>query len=260
MTAAPEKEGRKVFVAIDGRDAEVRFTTNGLCEVEGAFGGQSLERIGEAMNGGRAGFAITRTLFRALLLHDRPDLSEVQAGRVIEEIGTEEVARVIQAAFDAWKAGLAGKLDVPDLDARGRLAFEAGGVRYVLAFGFNAMAEIEPVFPGLSMPEIAAELLGGGVSVIRLRAMFRAALIDHRETSLFEAGDLMDRIGVATVTDAVGKAFVGAFPKVPANDGDRGEGEGEPEPEGNRKARRAASSGKANPTRPRRPRGGTGKP
>lgn len=255
MTASPEK----VVVAIDGADAEVRFTTNGLCEVEGAFGGQSLERIGEAMRGGRAGFSIVRTLFRALLLHDRPDLSEVQAGRHIQELGTEEVARVIQAAFDAWKAGALGrKLDLPDVDPRGRLAFEAGGVRYVLEFGFNAMAEIEPVFPGLSMPEIAAELTGGaGVSVNRLRAMFRAALIDQRETSLFEAGDLMDRIGVATISDAVGKAFVAAFPKVPKDDGDQGDGDA---PEGNRRARRAAEAGKGNPTRPRRPRGGTGKP
>ncbi len=255
MTASPEK----VVVAIDGSDAEVRFTTNGLCEVEGAFGGQSLERIGEAMKGGRAGFSIVRTLFRALLLHDRPEMSEVQAGRHIEALGTEEVARVIQAAFDAWKAGALGrKVELPELDARGRLAFEANGVRYVLAYGFNAMAEMEPVFPGMTMPEIAAELTGGsGVSVNRLRAMFRAALIDDRETSLFEAGDLMDRIGVATISDAVGKAFVGAFPKVPKDDGDQGDGG---EAEGNRKARRAASSGKANPTKPRQPRGGTGKP
>jgi len=257
MTAVPEKELRRVFVPMGGREVEAKFSTNGLCTVEEEFGGQSLETIGKQMEAGGASFAAVRAIFRAALFHDAPELSPVQAGRVLQEVGTEFAGRVIQQAFDNWKAGELGlPVKLPDLDAQARLAFEVGNVRYVLAFGFNAMAEIEPAFPGMSMPQIAAELAGGGVSVMRLRAMFRAALIDWRETSLFEAGELMDVIGLATVSEAVGKAFIGAFPKVPANDGDQGG-----EVEGNRTTRRAAAAAKkANPTKPRPRKGGTGKP
>lgn len=254
MTAAPEK----AVLAVDGQDVEARFTTNGLCSVEAALGGQSLEAIGEQMKAGRASFQVVRAVFRAVLLHARPDLTEVQAGRILNDVGPDEAARVIQLAFVAWKAGNAGvKVELPDLDPRGRLAFEAGGERHVLAFHFNAMAELEPMFPGMTMPEIAGELLGGGVSVLRIRAMFRAALIDHRELSLFEAGDVMDRIGVGTVSDAVGKAFVGAFPKVPEEEGDQG---ADPDATGNRQQRRAAAKAAGNPTGKRRPKAGTGTP
>jgi len=251
MMASPESSR---VVTSQGRDIVATFTTNGLCVAEASFGGLSLEQVGKAMENGRASIAAVRSIFRALLLPDAPEMTEVGAGRILSEIGLERAAEVIQAAHGVWMAGaVAEPITIPDADQQGRLAFEAGGVRFVLAFHFNAMAEIEPVFPGLSMTMIAAELLDGGTSVVRLRAMFRAALIDDREVSLFEAGELIDRIGMAVVSKAVGKAFVSAFPKIPDDV------EPEAEDDGNRKTRRAAAAGKANPTKPRRRKAGTGK-
>lgn len=253
MTArVPEK----VVLVVGGREVEARFSTNGLCAVEEAFDGRSLEAIGQDMEAGRASFRAIRAVFRSVLVASIPDLTDVQAGRILEDVGTEEAARVIQGAFGNLQAGAFAKaVDLPELDQRGRLAFDVGGERYVLAFHFNAMAELEPLFPGMTMNMIAAELLAGGVSLVRMRGLFRAALIDDRELSLFEAGELIDRLGLATVSNAVGKAFVGAFPKVPENEGDQG-ADGAP---GNRQQRRAAAAkGDGNPTKPRRRKAGTG--
>lgn len=254
MARVPEK----VVLSHDGRDYEARFTVNALCSVEQAMGGLSLEQIGAELKAGTASFALVRAVFRAVLLDAMPALTDIGAGRILSDIGAPEASRVLQGAFDNLKAGtLSAPVDLPELDTRGRLAFEAGGVRYVLAFHFNALAEMESVFPGLSMQQIALKLHNEGVGVCQIRAMFRAAAIDDRELSLFEAGELMDRIGLALATAAVGKSFVGAFPKVPQNDGDQGdEGEGT----GNRQQRRAAKSGSGNPTKAKRPqrKAGTG--
>lgn len=250
MTASPESSR---VVTSQGREIVATFTTNGLCVAEASFGGLSLEQVGKAMEQGRAAAGAVRAIFHCLLLPGDPEITPVGAGRILGEIGLDRAAEVIQAAHGAWMAGaVAGPIAIPDADQQGRLAFEAGGVRFVLAFHFNAMAEIEPVFPGMTMPMIANDLLEGGTSVVRLRAMFRAALIDDREVSLFEAGELIDRIGLAIVAEAVGKAFIAAFPKTV-------EVEPEAEDDGNRKARRAAAAGKANPTKPRQRKGGTGK-
>lgn len=253
MVGVPEK----VVLVHDGKEIEARFTTNALCAVEAAFQGQSLEQVGVDLSAGRGGIKAARAVFRAVLLESLPDLTDVEAGRLLQAVGAEEGTRVIQAAFDQLKAGtVATPVELPNCSPTGQLAFEAGGSRYVLNFGFNAQAELEDVFPGLDMVGIA-RLLGLGASIAQIRAMFRAALMDQREVSLHEAGGIMDRVGLATASAATAKAFIGSFPKVAeGSDPDQGEAKAP----GNRQVRRAtvAKAGGASP-KPRRPRG-TGKP
>ncbi len=255
MTAAPE--GVKLHV--NGVWVEPRFTTNALCAVEQSLGNKSLEDIGAMMRSGQASFQAVRAVFRAVLINDLPTLTDVQAGRLLQEVGGDAAAAAIQEAFDALKlGGQSGEAAIPEANPKGELSFEAGGDRYVLAFHFNAMAELEPLFPGMGMAQIGVEIMKG-VSLSLMRQLFRAALIDYRETSLFEAGNLIDRIGLGNVSTAVGKAFHAAFPKVrdPLQEMPRTAEEDDLEP--NRQQRRAAAS-KSGPTKRRRQKAGTTKP
>ena len=237
----------KIVVVHEGQEIPAAFTTNALCEIEAQFGGKSLASIGDDLEGGRGSMSDARALFRAVLIEALPDLTPVGAGRILSDVGADEAARVIQAAFERLKSGLdGGTVKLPEPDARGRLAFEAGGERLVLAVHFNAQAELEAYFGGLSPTEILAKL-HDGVAIADIRALFRAALIDHREVTLGDAGRIMDRIGLATASQASAKAFLAAFPKaVPEDEGDQG---------GNRQQRRAKVA--ANPTK-RRAKAGTG--
>ena len=254
MVGVPES----VVLVHDGRELQARFTINGLCAVEASFNGMSLEAVGADLAAGRGGIKAARAMFRAVLLDGMPDLTDVAAGRILQAVGADEATRVIQAAFDQLKVGTnLEPAPLPEANPKGELAFEVGGSRYVLTFGFNAQAELEDVFPGLDMRGIAALLHVNGASVVQIRAMFRAAIIDQREVSLHEAGGIMDRIGLATAGAAVGKAFLASFPKAAPDEDDAPTGE---EVQGNRRTRRAAAvKGGENPSKTRRPRG-TGKP
>lgn len=227
----------------------VAFTVNALCALEEQFGGRSIASLGEDIASGAAGARGVRALFRAALIEAHPDLTDRDAGRLLDALGADASGDIIQRAFERVQSGLDEDIgDLPEADAKGALAFDVAGERLVLVFGMNAQAELEDYFGGLSPEEIARKIGQREVSLRDLRAMFRAAVIDDREMSIASAGALIDRVGLRVAGRAVAVAFVGAFPQVAADL----EGEAEA---GNRRQRRAA---RANPTKSPR-KGGTGK-
>jgi len=232
---------------VDGESYSVAFTVNALCALEEEFGGRSISDIGDNIASGSAGARGVRALFRASLLDAHPQISDRDAGRLLDALGAQAAGDIIQQAFARVQAGLqdiAGEL--PPVDKQGRLIFEVAGERIMLVFGFNAQAELEDYFGGLKPEEIARKVGAREITLRDLRAMFRASAIDDRELTIAAAGRLIDRIGLKVAGRAVAVAFVGAFPEAAT--------EMEGEPEGNRRQRRAAA---ARPTK--RPKGGTGK-
>lgn len=245
------KVSRQVEFVVDGESYPVALTVNSLCGLEDEFGGRSITAIGDEIAAGTAGARGVRALFRAALVEGHPDITPMQAGRLVSELGAGRASEIIQQAFEAVQAGLdEDPQDLPSPDARGRLKFEALGERMTLAFHMNAQAELEDYFDGLSPEEIARKIGKREISLRDLRAMFRAALIDDRELSLEAAGDLMNKIGLRVVGSAVAEAFVGAFPEAADEMQDDGK------PQGNRRTRRAAA--RKHPTK-KPPKGGTGK-
>lgn len=216
------------------------FTTNSLCSLEDEFG-LSISGVGEKLASGALGVRGARALFRAALLEERPEITPIQAGRLLAELGSDTSAELVQEAFNRLKEGLeAGVRKLPAVDARGRLTVEAGGVRVMLSFNMNAQAEIEDYYGGLTPEDILARFEGDGVGLRDIRAMFRAALIDHKEVTLEEAGRIMDKLGIRFASEAVKAAFPGSFPDAVEED----------EAPPNRAKRRAAAA-KASPTKRR---------
>lgn len=245
-----ESGAKPIEFEFGGEVYSVGFTTNALCSLEEEFGGMSIAAVGEMVASGSGGVRGARALFRAALLDARPDLSPVGAGRIMEELGPDRSAELLQEAFDQLKLGLATGVKLPSPDIRGRLQFEASGLRLTLSFHMNAQAEMEAYFAGLKPEQIMARLDSGGASLQDLRALFRAALVDAREVSLLEAGAIMDRVGLKLSAEAVKAAFLASFPKAAEPEGE------EDEAPANRAGRRAAAA-RARPTKARTA-GGTG--
>lgn len=236
---------RQVEFEFEGERYPVALTVNSLCGLEEMFGGRSISVVGEEIASGRAGARGVRALFRAGVIAKHPEVTERDAGRMVDHLGSEEAGSIIMGAFESLQRGLeAEPPEMPKADQRGRLAFEVGGERIALVFGMNAQAELEDYFDGLQPEEIARKIATKEISLRDLRAMFRAALIDDRDVSLEQAGDVIDRIGLRVAGSAVAQAFVGAFPQVAS--------EMKGEAEGNRQQRRAAASGRAHPTKRKR--------
>lgn len=236
---------RQVDFEFGGQRYPVALTVNSLCGLEEVFGGRSISAVGEDIASGRAGARGVRALFRAAVISDHPEVTERDAGRMVDELGAEKAGEIIMAAFDTLQSGLEAEApEMPKADQRGRLAIEVAGERIVLVFGMNAQAELEDYFDGLQPEEIARKLAEREISLRDLRAMLRAAVIDDREVSLADAGALIDRIGLKVAGAAVAQAFVGAFPEVAS--------ELVAEQGGNRAQRRAAAKGPAHPSKRKR--------
>lgn len=238
---------RQIDFEFEGERYPVALTVNSLCGLEEMFGGRSISVVGEEIASGRAGARGVRALFRAAVIAKHPEVTERDAGRMVDHLGSEEAGSIIMGAFESLQRGLeAEPPEMPKADQRGRLAFEVGGERIVLVFGMNAQAELEDYFDGLQPEEIARKIATKEISLRDLRAMFRAALIDDRDVSLEGAGDVIDRVGLRVAGSAVAQAFVGAFPQAAA------EMKGGDDDSGNRQQRRAAASGRAHPTKRKR--------
>lgn len=235
----------------DGVSYSVAYPVNALCALEEQFDGRSIVAIGQMVSDGSAGARGVRALWRASLLDDHPNISDVDAGRLLSELGAEEAGELVQAAFDRVMAGLAADIpELPNPDARGRLSFEADGRRWTFSFGMNAQAELEDWFGGLKPHQIGWKLDHDGASIRDMRAMFRAALIDAEDMTLDQAGAAMERIGVKLAGRAMQIAYHAAFPKKVDEEVDA--------PVINRAQRRAGGKAKSNPTA-KKAKGGTGK-
>jgi hypothetical protein len=99
---------------------------------------------------------------------------------------------------------------------RGHVEIEADGKTYRLVFSTHALCCLEDA-TGLSVSVLGQQMADPKISL--LRSMMWAALRDyHEDVSIRQAGDLMDVIGIAESGEALGRAFVLAFPQEEATD------------------------------------------
>lgn len=93
---------------------------------------------------------------------------------------------------------------------RGEVAFKVADAEYTLKFSTNAICELE-------------ERLDKGLNVIvanmerltTVRALLWAGLrAKHPEVTIQQAGEMIDRSGMAAATEIIGKALTAAFPPV----------------------------------------------
>lgn len=130
---------------------------------------------------------------------------------------------------------------------RGEVDLDVGGKTFTLRLGSNALASIEETL-GIDLTEIIEQFQSGRVKLSLLRGVLFGALREHhKDVSLFDAGDILDKVGVATATTAIGEAFNRAFPVV------EGEAENPPHPAGTGKP--SSKGGSRSPASPRKPSG-----
>lgn len=94
--------------------------------------------------------------------------------------------------------------------ARGEVAFKVDDTEYTLKFSTNAICELEDrLDKGLNT------IVGNMERVTTVRALLWAGLrAHHPEVTIGSTGEIIDRAGIATITEAIGKALAAAFPKV----------------------------------------------
>jgi hypothetical protein len=95
---------------------------------------------------------------------------------------------------------------------------EANGKAYRLIYTTNALCQLEQHL-GVDVAEALSGLANrGSISLIKARALFWAALIEHHpSTTIDDAGKIMDRIGLAAATALIPKIIEQAFPASPAS-------------------------------------------
>jgi hypothetical protein len=98
--------------------------------------------------------------------------------------------------------------------ARGEVGFKAGDAVYTLKFSTNAICELEDhLDKGLNTIVANMERL------TTVRALLWAGMrAHHPDVTLKQAGEMIDRVGMAPATEAIGKALTAAFP--PATEGE----------------------------------------
>ena len=104
---------------------------------------------------------------------------------------------------------------VPRADARGRVAFTAGGAEHVLRFGIEAMIAYAAATGEAAIGAVrklqAVETDPEGM--LRVRNLFRAAL--QPAASAEEASAVIDELGVLPAIALLGEAVRAAFPQGP---------------------------------------------
>lgn len=92
--------------------------------------------------------------------------------------------------------------------ARGEVALRAAETDYTIKFSTNAICEVEDrLDKGLNT------IIANMERVTTVRALLWAGLrAHHPDMTLAGAGEIIDRVGMAPVTEAIGKALTAAFP------------------------------------------------
>jgi len=112
MTAANPQRGQLGF-EVGGERWVFAFTVNALCAVEEEFDLQSISEL-ETVLGGTPSLRTIRKLFRIGLTDCHPDMTDREAGEIIEAIGglepsLELIMRAVETAFpEAAKEGAKG--------------------------------------------------------------------------------------------------------------------------------------------------------
>lgn len=92
--------------------------------------------------------------------------------------------------------------------ARGEVALAVADTEYTLKFSTNAICELEDrLDKGLNVIVANMERL------TTVRALLWAGLrAKHPDVTITQAGEMIDRIGMAQATEVIGKALTAAFP------------------------------------------------
>lgn len=88
---------------VDGQNWVFAFTTNALCEVEEAFELKDISEL-EKVIAGNPSLRTIRTLFRIGLTDCQPDMTDREAGEIMEAVGglepsLELIMRAVETAF-----------------------------------------------------------------------------------------------------------------------------------------------------------------
>ncbi|MEP9401858.1 hypothetical protein [Sphingomonas sp. VNH70] len=107
--AAPNQQRGHLGFEIGDERFTFAFSTNALCEVEEAFDLPDITKL-ETVLGSSPSLRTIRTLFRIGLTDCHPDMTDHEAGRIMEAIGglqdsLELIMRAISAAFPGAKPG-----------------------------------------------------------------------------------------------------------------------------------------------------------
>lgn len=102
MGVANPLRGQLGFL-VNGESHTLAFTTNALCAVEEAFDLASITDL-ESVIGGKPSLRAVRKLFRLGMIETKPDLTDEEAGRLIDAVGGLEAAMqllmlAVQQAF-----------------------------------------------------------------------------------------------------------------------------------------------------------------
>lgn len=97
---------------------------------------------------------------------------------------------------------------------RGEVALKVGDLEYKLSFSINAICELEDAMD-MPVAQIADRLNDTeNIRMSLIRTVVWAALRDHHDdVSVKEAGHIASTVGVPAVMEAIGKAFMLAFPE-----------------------------------------------
>lgn len=101
----------------------------------------------------------------------------------------------------------------PRADARGRVAFEAGGSQHVLHFGIEAMIAYAAATGEAALGAVAAleAVETDPDGMLRVRNLFRAALQPAASTE--QASALIDELGVVPALQLLSEAVRAALPQ-----------------------------------------------
>ncbi|MGW8189531.1 hypothetical protein [Sphingomonas hankookensis] len=117
MAAPNPKRGQLTF-DVDGTAFTFAFSTNALCEVEETFQLDDITGL-EAILGNKPSLRTIRTLFRIGLTDCHPDMSDHEAGTIMEAVGglepsLELIMLAVEQAFpEAAPAGAANPRQRP---------------------------------------------------------------------------------------------------------------------------------------------------
>lgn len=109
---------------------------------------------------------------------------------------------------------------------RGRISFEADGQAHALHYSHNAICRLEET-TGKSLGQLTRELesMGENLSVRSVRQLFWGGLPEG--TTLEQAGEIMDAVGLQGAGDLIARAVAAAFPApAPGAGPARGNGKG----------------------------------
>ncbi|AHE57431.1 hypothetical protein [Sphingomonas sanxanigenens] len=91
---------------------------------------------------------------------------------------------------------------------KGEVAVNAGGDQFTLLLDFNALCAVETEL-GIDMMEIGENMR----SLPTIRSLFRIALeARHGKMTDLEAGNIIQKIGVVSASELLGKAVEASFP------------------------------------------------